>query len=95
MLSEESVNNALRLMKARLNRLPGDTSLDEYLSERIKAAAAELKEKGIILDPQDSADTTLVVDLAAWNYGSRDKQTGMPDWLKLRIRERWLHERVT
>lgn len=92
-MSEEQLATALRLLKSRLNRLPGDTTLDEMLTARLQAAAEELKRKGIVLDEASVDDTTLVVDVAAWNYGSRDKPGGVPDWLKLRIRERWLHER--
>ena len=90
----DSVNmeTALRLMKSRLNRLPGDTSLDEYLQARLDAAAKELQGKGISLtDSHD--DLMLVVDKAVFDYGNRDKQTGEPDWLRLRMRERWMHER--
>ena len=90
----EGVNmeTALRLMKSRLNRLPGDTSLDEYLNARLEAAKTELEKEGIRLtDGHD--DLMLVVDKAVFDYGNRDKQTGEPDWLRLRKRERWLHER--
>ena len=36
------LSSALQMVKARLNRLQSDTSLDEYLTVRIEAAAAEL-----------------------------------------------------
>ena len=63
----ESVNmdTALRLMKSRLNRLPGDTSLDEYLRARLGAAEADLKKEGIkyvfYQDIFRTADRKLVV----------------------------------
>lgn len=85
---------ALGIVKARLNRLPGDTSLDEYLSARIEAAANELTKIGITLD-DSTDDLMLVVDTAVWQYSNRDKPGGMPDWLRLRRRERWLREGVT
>lgn len=94
-MTEEQKKTALRLLKSRLNRLPGDTSLDEMLNARLTAAEEELKRKGITIDEESVDDTMLVVDLAVWNYGSRDKTGTVPDWLRLRIRERWLHERVT
>ena len=82
---------ALALVKARMNRVQGDTSLDDYLTHRISAAAAELEGAGIALT--DSADDLmLVVDYAVWAYQNRDKPGGMPDWLRLRRRERWLRE---
>lgn len=82
---------ALSLVKARLNRMASDTSLDEYLSQRIEAAEAELENTGISLT--DSADDLmLVVDYTVWQYQNRDNPGGMPDWLRLRRRERWLKQ---
>ena len=80
---------ALSLMKARLNRLANDTSLDQYFTARITAAETQLTEIGIDLTDSDD-DLLLVVDLAVWQYQNRDKPGGMPDWLRLRRRERWL-----
>ena len=80
---------ALAMMKARLNRLPEDTSQDEYLTARIESAAGELKRDGIALTP-GTEDTMLLVDKAVWDYQNRDKSAGMPEWLRLRRRERWL-----
>lgn len=37
----------LGLVKARLNRPPGDTALDAYFKKRIEGAAAKLKRTGI------------------------------------------------
>ena len=82
---------ALGLVKARLNRMASDTSLDEYLTQRIEAAEAELENTGISLT--DSADDLmLVVDYTVWQYQNRDNPGGMPDWLRLRRRERWLKQ---
>lgn len=83
---------ALDLVKARLNRLKNDTSLDEYLTARIEAAVGEIELKGIHLTDQ-TADMILVVDYTVYQYSARDKDGGMPEWLRLRIRERWLNER--
>ena len=83
--------DALPLVKTRLNRMAGDTSLDAYLEQRIEAAAAELKRKGISLT--DSADDLLLlVDYTVYQYQNRDNTGGVPNWLRLRIRERWLAE---
>ena len=84
-------NYALALVKTRLNRLPGDTSLDNYLGYRIDAAIEELEGAGIHLD-DGNEDLLLVVDTAVWQYNNRDSGTGMPDWLRLRRRERWLQQ---
>lgn len=84
--TEETV---LGIVKARLNRLAADTSLDAYLKQRIKAADGEISSKGISLAAEDTADSVLLADYVAWQHQSRDKPGGMPDWLKLRIRERW------
>jgi len=82
---------ALGLIKSRLNRMAADTSLDEYFRRRIDAACAELEGTGISLT--DSADDLmLVVDYTVWQYQNRDSTGAMPDWLRLRRRERWLRE---
>lgn len=84
-----NTETALTLVKIRLNRLPGDTRLDPYLTARINAAIQETEAIGITLD--DSSDALLyVVDYAVWAYQNRDSQSGMPDWLRLRRREFWL-----
>lgn len=82
---------ALSLVKARLNRLESDTTLDEYLTARLSAACAELEKTGITLD--DGADDLMfAVDYTVWQYQNRDKPGNMPDWLRLRRRERWVQE---
>lgn len=86
-----NLNTALAMVKARLNRVEGDHTLDAYLSQRIEAAAGEIAGTGIALD--DSVeDLMLVVDLAVFEYGSRDKNVGMPDWFRVRLRNRWLRQ---
>ena len=87
-----NIRTALGLVKARLNRLASDATLDTYFVQRIEAAEAELESTGISLT--DSADDMmLVVDYTVWEYGNRDKPGGMPEWLRLRRRERWLQQR--
>jgi hypothetical protein len=82
----------LGLIKSRLNRMAADTSLDEYFRRRIDAACAELEGTGISLT--DSADDLmLAVDYTVWQYQNRDSAGSMPDWLRLRRRERWLREK--
>ena len=86
-------SSVLGIVKARLNRLASDTSLDEYLKARIKSADAELAGNGIKLIADDVRDTVLLADLVVWQYGNRDNPNGMPEWLRQARRERWLRER--
>lgn len=88
-MSPESKANALSMVKARLNRL--DDLLDTYLTARIDAAVTDLTRAGITLNDSVS-DLMLVVDMVCWNYANRDNNAGMPDWLRLRRRERWLQQ---
>lgn len=84
------VASALSLLKERLDRMPEDTARDNYLTTRIEQAIGELERPGITLT--DSVDDLmLVVDVAAWNYANRDKQTGEPEWLRRKIVRRWLN----
>ena len=82
---------ALGLVKARLNRMAADTSLDDYFRQRIHAAEAELEGTGISLTCS-ADDLMLVVDYTVWQYQNRDSSGAMPDWLRLRRRERWLRQ---
>lgn len=82
---------ALSLVKVRLNRLPGDTSLDDYFQSRIDAAHEELDRTGIHLT-DSSEDLMLLVDFTVWQYQNRDKPGSMPEWLRLHRRERWLRD---
>lgn len=84
---------ALAMVKARLNRLPEDTTLDEYLAERVNGAIGELEAMGIRLTPS-AEDMMLVVDYAVYEYQSRDKPGGLPDWLRRRVRFRWFQQEV-
>ena len=85
---------ALSLVKARLNRLSTDTTLDVYLTARIMAAEQALEATGIVLTAS-VADLMLVVDYTVWEYQNRDKPGSMPDWLRLRRRERWVRQGVS
>lgn len=88
------MNMALRLVKTRLNRVQGDTSLDETLIYRIEAAIGQLTAIGINLTG-DERDLMLVVDYTVWQYGNRDKPGAMPEWLRRERFERWLESGVT
>ena len=85
---------ALSLLMGRMDRAGVATPapLTEYWTSALRAAAAELTNKGIVL--QDTVeDSMLVANLAADNLLSRDRSGGRPNWLTLAIRERWLQER--
>ena len=84
---------ALGLIKARLNRMQSDTSLDSYFQARLSGAIGYLEGIGISLTDSDE-DLMLVVDFTVWQYQNRDNPGAMPDWLKLQRRERWLREAV-
>lgn len=91
-MTSESVASALSLVKLRLNRL--DAALDDYLTARIHAACEYLENQGIHLDTEAAVrDLMLVVDTAVYQYSNRDSATGVPDWLRYQIRQRWLMER--
>ena len=92
-MTPENILTVLDIVKARLNRLASDTSLDNYLRSRIEAAASELERTGIIIDPADSRDVVLLADIVVWQYQNRDKPGAMPDWLRLARRERWLQQK--
>lgn len=81
---------ALALVKARLNRLQSDTTLDEYLLARIEAAQQELN-RMLRVDLDDGMDDLLLlVDYTVWSYQNRDQSGATPQWLRLRMRERFL-----
>lgn len=93
-MAEIDTTTALTMVKVRLNRLPEDTTLDEYLVTRVQAAVGELEAMGIRLTPS-ADDLMLVVDYAVYAYQSRDKPGGQPEWLRTRIRYRWFQQEVT
>lgn len=90
-MSTINKETALSLMKMRLNRLAGDTSLDTLFNGYINAAEEQLESIGIHLEDSDG-DMMLLVDLAVWRYQNRDKTGEMPEWLRLIRRERWLNQ---
>lgn len=84
-----NTSQALPLVKARLNRMPSDTSLDSLLSLNVEAAVQRLEAQGIRLE-DNASDLAMVCDLAVWLYQRRDKESGDPMWLRSMIRQRWL-----
>lgn len=86
------LSTALGLIKTRMNRLAADTSMDLYYERRAQAAEQELERSGIHLLTDSADDLMLLVDLTVWQIQNRDKPGGSPDWLRMRIRNRWLQE---
>lgn len=86
------ISLALPLVKTRINRLASDTSLDGYLTSMITGVMQQMAKIGITLDAASTDDLFLLVDWAVWKYGNRDKAGGVPEWLRLRRRERWLNK---
>jgi len=82
----------LGIVKARLNRPPGDTLLDDYLNTRIEAARLELAGEGIRIDMKDVRDQVFLADTVVWHYQNRDVGSAMPNWLRRKRRERWLQQ---
>lgn len=82
----------LKLLKYRLDILQTNTSRDEYLTLRIKAAAENFDEWGITLSETSEADAMLLADYTAWAHNNRDEHLAakgvnrgeMPRWLQLR-----------
>lgn len=79
----------LTIVKSRLNML--DDSLNEYLMARVQAVVDELSDTGIHLR-DTPRDIVFAADYVCWQYANREKKEGMPEWLRLMRRERWLAE---
>lgn len=92
---ETFIETVLGIVKARLNRLASDTTMDTYLTARIESAKKELEGTGIVIEEYSIRDQLLLADTVAWQYQNRDKPSGMPDWLRLARRERWLQQERT
>lgn len=83
-------NQALSLMKTRLDRVQSDSSRDDLFLMQLDAAEQELASAGITIQTNDTRDLMLLIDTAVLRYRQRDSQHGDPDWYRLRRRERWL-----
>ena len=85
------IAKAASLFKQRKDMMPGINQRDDYIEARLKAVVQELAGKGIHLVDTD-ADMMFLVDVAVWQYNNRDNMGGMPEWLRLARRERWLND---
>lgn len=84
------INAALLLMKSRLNRMAADTSLDSAFTYRLQGAEEELNQMFRADLTDSTADLLLLVDYTVWGYQNRDKSGAMPNWLRMKLRDRFL-----
>lgn len=85
--------SALPLVKQRLSRLSTDTTIDVYLVPLIDSSESELENMTGVLDGAEPEDLMLLVDYSVWRYQSRDQAGREPEWLRFRIRNRFLRNR--
>lgn len=65
---------------------------DDYLTRLIEGVMSELTlEKGIVLDGTDPNHLMFVVDYAAWRFMSKDDNAGMPEHLRWRLKNLYVH----
>lgn len=84
------VEAILALVKADLGMT---TSFrDGPMRTRIEGIVTELTdEKNITLKPEDANHLMFVVDYAAWRFQSKDSDAGMPEHLRFRLRNLYIH----
>lgn len=87
------IQMAVLMVKQRKDMLTGIHQRDDYITARVKSTVSELESSGIhLVDTPD--DQMLVVDMTVWQYNNRDQGGAMPEWLRLRRRERWMKDRA-
>lgn len=88
MYSEDVV---IEIVKARMDRggmtVPGAQLA--YWKSRIVAAASELAGNGVVLTAS-TEDSVFLADYVVEQLTNRDKPASMPEWLRLKRRERFL-----
>lgn len=70
------------------------TARDVYLNNVIQGCAEELKDKGIMLDLEQTDDAMLLSDYAAWRYRKRTEDVPLAKNLDLRIKNARTKERA-
>ena len=96
-MAEFNPDSILPLVKVRLGIRVN--TLDDHLKTRINAAYAKITDQwGIKYDSAKADHVEVLADYTCWLYGNRDSgqqsslaSSGMPDWLRLEIRELYLH----
>jgi len=69
-------------------------SRDVYLNNVIQGCVEELKDKGIMLDLEQTDDAMLLSDYAAWRYRKRTEDVPLAKNLDLRIKNARTKERA-
>lgn len=69
-------------------------SRDVYLNNVIQGCVEELKDKGIMLDLEQTDDAMLLSDYAAWRYRKRTEDVPLAKNLDLRIKNVRTKERA-
>lgn len=83
-----------QLVKADIGMM--SASRDEFFDKLIEGIVSELtEEKGIILDENNANHQMFIADYASWKFQNRDSNAGMPNYLRLRMRNLFLHSRGT
>lgn len=79
----------LGIVKARLGIVVA--TQDAYLTQLVKSSYAKLvNQMGIVYNETRFDHVTLLADYAVWRYQNRDSSAGMPQWLRLEMRELYL-----
>lgn len=94
MASEDAKATKLLMVKQRLDMMPGINARDDYLEARIESAEKELARMGAELAEDATDDLMLLVDYVAWSFSNRDKAGGQPEWLREKIRRKWIQAGV-
>lgn len=69
------------------------TARDNYFTNLIESTIQEIERKGVELDFTNVDDQMLVADYSAWVYRKRQEDVGMPQNIKLRLRNRIARKR--
>lgn len=89
-----SVDAQLLLLKADLGLMRISMEQQQFFSAMLAQSAAELRRKGIHVQPDEPEDDTLVAALTAWKYRVRTQAASpaMPEYLRCAIRDRQVHQ---
>lgn len=67
---------------------------DAYFIKLIEGSIKEINKRGIKLDLNDSGDSMLVADYAAWTYRKRQEDAPLANNIQHRLRNRIIEERI-
>lgn len=91
-VSDDYVDTLMTLVKQRLGILSNvkDTSIEARILAAISAFAETRK---ININPDDTEQLMLLVDIAAWEYGNVQNPGPMPVDLRYRLNNVFMHSR--